>query len=92
MEMDKEELANEVSASLSMNEEEDEDVAQPRGVDLGAPPSQAASEVSDPSSSGDSFAVIEDDAFGASSITLATLRHQRNIVSFVRNNLATTSA
>ena len=78
MEMDKEELANEVSASLSMNEEEDEDVAQPRGVDLGAPPSQAASAVSDLSSSGDSFAVIEDDAFGASSITLAT-PHQRNI-------------
>ena len=94
MEMDKEELANEVSASLSMNEEEDEDedVTQPRGVDLDAPPSQAVSAVSEPYSSGDSFAVIRDDAFGASSITLATLRHQRNIVSFVRNNLATTSA
>ena len=94
MEMDKEELADEVSASLSMNEEEDEDedVTQPRGVDLDAPPSQAVSAVSEPSSSGDSFAVIRDDAFGASSITLATLRHQRNIVSFVRNNLATTSA
>ena len=94
MEMDKEELADEVSASLSMNEEEDEDedVTQPRGVDLDAPPSQAVSAVSEPYSSGDSFAVIRDDAFGASSITLATLRHQRNIVSFVRNNLATTSA
>jgi hypothetical protein len=92
MEMDKEELANEVNASLSIDEEEVEDDAQPRGVDLDAPPSQAASVMSTVSSSDDSFAVVRDDAFGASSITLATLRHQRNIVSFVRNNLATTSA
>lgn len=90
MEMDKEELANEVNASLSMDEEEDD--APPRGVDLDAPPSQAASVMSTVSSSDDSFAVVRDDAFGASSITLATLRHQRNIVSFVRSNLATTSA
>lgn len=92
MEMDKEELANEVNASLSIDEEEEEDDAQPRGVDLDAPPSQAASVMSTVSSSDDAFAVVRDDAFGASSITLATLRHQRNIVSFVRNNLATTSA
>ena len=92
MEMDKEELANEVNASLSIDEEEEEDDAQPRGVDLDAPPSQAASVMSTVSSNDDSFAVVRDDAFGASSITLATLRHQRNIVSFVRNNLATTSA
>ena len=79
MAMDRDELANEVSASLSIDESIDDDAAQPF----------AGSTTTKSTAPGDgSFAVVRDEAFGASSITLVTLRHQRNIVSFVRNDLA----
>lgn len=83
LEMDRETLTDEVSASLS-EDEGDEDVAKPF-----AGASSSSSEKSLPPFPTDgSFAVVRDEAFGASSITLATLRHQRNIVSFIRNSLA----
>ena len=79
MAMDRDELANEVSASLSIDESIDDDAAAPF----------AGSTTTSSTAPGDgSFAVVRDEAFGASSITLVTLRHQRNIVSFVRNDLA----
>ena len=83
MAMDRDELANEVSASLSIDESIDDDAAQPF----------AGSTTTKSTAPGDgSFAVVRDEAFGASSITLVTLRHQRNIVSFVRNDLAVQGA
>jgi len=84
--MDRETLTDEVSASLS-KDEGDEDVAKPF-----AAASSSSSESLPPLPTDGSFAVVRDEAFGASSITLATLRHQRNIVSFVRNSLASAPA
>lgn len=81
LQMDRNQLASEVNASLSLDEGDNDvdDVAKRTFVSSPAPPGD------------DSFAFVRDDAFGASSITLATLRHQRNIVSFVRNELANSS-
>ena len=86
LEMDRETLTDEVSASLS-KDEGDEDTAKPF-----AAASSSSSESLPPLPTDGSFAVVRDEAFGASSITLATLRHQRNIVSFVRNSLASAPA
>ena len=78
LQMDRDQLASEVNASLSLDEGDD-NIAKRTFEGSSAPPGE------------DSFAFVRDDAFGASSITLATLRHQRNIVSFVRNELANSS-
>lgn len=86
LEMDRETLTDEVSASLS-EDEGDEDVAKPFTAASSAA-SSSSSESLPPFPTDSSFAVVRDEAFGATSITLATLRHQRNIVSFIRNSLA----
>lgn len=78
LQMDRDELASEVNASLSLDEGADDAVKQ-------------TFECSSATQGDESFAFVRDEAFGASSITLATLRHQRNIVSFVRNELANSS-
>lgn len=83
LEMDRETLTDEVSASLS-EDEGDEDVAKP----FAGASSSSSDNSLPPFPTDGSFAVVRDEAFGASSITLATLRHQRNIVSFIRNSLA----
>lgn len=83
LEMDRETLTDEVSASLS-EDEDDEDVAKP----FAGASSSSSNKSLPPFPTDGSFAVVRDEAFGASSITLATLRHQRNIVSFIRNSLA----
>lgn len=76
--MDRDTLADEVSLSLS-EDEGDEDMAKPV-----AKSTSAKDDAKD-----DSFVVIRDDNFAASSITLAALQHQRNIVSFAMDSLAT---
>ena len=86
LEMDRETLTDEVSASLS-EDEGDEDVAKPFASASSAA-SSSSSESLPPFPTDSSFAVVRDEAFGATSITLATLRHQRNIVAFIRNSFA----
>lgn len=76
--MDRDTLADEVSLSLS-EDEGDEDMAKPV-----AKSTSAKDDAKD-----DSFVVIRDDNFAASSITLAAMQHQRNIVSFAMDSLAT---
>lgn len=75
--MDREELANQVQASLSMDEGDDDVAKQP--FETGSPP---------PPGDDESFGVVRDDSLSRSSITIETLRNQKNIVSFVRDELA----
>ena len=76
LQMDRDALADQVSMSLS-EDEGDEDSAKPLSK------SASSSATTD-----DSFVVLRDDGFVASSITLLAFRHQRNIVSFVVDDIA----
>ena len=83
--MDRDALADEVSLSLSKDEGDEGDEGMAKPVAKSTSTKDAATDAA----KDDSFVVIRDDDFAASSITLAALQHQRNIVSFAMDSLAT---
>ena len=83
--MDRDALADEVSLSLSKDEGDEGDEGMAKPVAKSTSTKDAATDAA----KDNSFVVIRDDDFAASSITLAALQHQRNIVSFAMDSLAT---